>query len=85
MLDKNAAQRIVEMLQEIQSRLDAISDICQGHAGEDDRESYAATVEFVTGYLHQDVMHPVLVDYPELAPDNWKRDGRGQWIRKAGN
>lgn len=85
MLEKNAAKQVVSLLQEIQARLDSISAIYNDHGGEEDRDSYSATSEFVTGYLHQDVMHPLLVDYPDLAPANWKRNGNGQWTRISGN
>ncbi len=85
MLKKDAAAKVVELVQEIQSRLDTVSQIYRDYGGDEDRESYLTTAEFVTGYLHQDVMHPILGDHPELAPDNWKKDGSGQWVRQAGN
>lgn len=85
MLSKDAATKVVELVQEIQSRLDAVSNIYRDHGGEEDRESYLTTAEFVTGYLHQDVMHPILVDYPDLAPANWKKSSSGQWLRQTGN
>lgn len=85
MLKKDAAGKVVELVQEIQLRLDAISQIYREHGGEEDFESYQTTAEFVTGYLQQDVMHPILLEYPKLAPDNWRKSPNGQWLRKPGN
>ncbi|MDH5412171.1 MAG: hypothetical protein OEZ03_11815 [Alphaproteobacteria bacterium] len=85
MLTKDAAAQVVELVQEIQSRLDTISHFYRDHGAEDDLESYQTTAEFVTGYLHQDIMHPILLAYPEFAPDNWRKSPNGQWMRKPRN
>lgn len=85
MLKKDAAGKVVELVQEIQSRLDAISQIYREHGGEEDHESYQTTAEFVTGYLQQDVMHPILLEFPDFAPDNWRKSPNGQWLRKPSN
>lgn len=83
MLEKIAAAQVVELVEEIQSRLDAISAIFRECGEEDELASYVATAEFVAGYLHQDVVHPILEDYSELAPENWTRSAMGQWVREV--
>ena len=85
MLKKEVANEVVDLVQEIQSRLDTVMQIYRDHGGEEEQASYLTMAEFVTGYLHQDVMHPILLEYPELAPDNWKKDDNGQWIRQPSN
>lgn len=83
MLEKMAAAQVVGLVEEIQSRLDAISGIFRESGEEEELVSYMATAEFVAGYLHQDVVHPILEDYPELAPENWTRSAIGQWVREV--
>ena len=85
MLKKDAAKEIVALVEEIQSQLDAVSKIYHAHGSEEDQESYRTTAEFLTGYLHQDIVHPILMDHPDLAPDNWKFIEGGQWVKQAGN
>lgn len=85
MRKKEAAAKIVELVQEIQLRLDAVSQIYHDHGGDEEYASYLSTSELITGYLHQDVMHPILVDHPDLAPGNWTKSDGGQWWRQSGN
>jgi hypothetical protein len=83
MLEKTAAAEVVGLIEEIQLRLDSISKIFSESGEEEDLASHITTAEFVAGYLHQDVVHPILEDYPELAPKNWARSGIGQWVRES--
>jgi hypothetical protein len=83
MLEKTAAAQVVGLVEEIQSRLDSISHIFRESGEEEEQASYMPTAEFVAGYLHQDVVQPILADYPELAPENWARTGTGQWVREV--
>lgn len=85
MLKKDAAKEVVALVEGIQSQLDAVSNIYRAHGSEEDQESYRTTVEFLTGYLHQDIVHPILLDHPDLAPDNWSFGDDGQWVKQAGN
>lgn len=71
MINRDAAEKIIELMKSISSELREASKIVEKNSDDDDQETYAATIEFVIGYLQQDVMRPIIEDYPDLAPKGW--------------
>lgn len=71
MLNREAAESIMELMKNISSKLREANSIIEDNSDDDDHETYLATIEFIVGYLQQDVMRPIIEDYPDLAPDDW--------------
>lgn len=71
MVNREAAEKIIKLMKNISSELREASSIVEKNADDDDLETYVATIEFVVGYIQQDVMLPIIEDYPDLAPDGW--------------
>lgn len=71
MLNREAVENIMELMNNISSELREASSIIEDNSDDDDYETYLATIEYIVGYLQQDVMRPIIDDYPDLAPDNW--------------
>ncbi len=71
MLNREAAENIMELMSSISSKLREASSIIEDNSDDDDYETYLSTIEYVVGYLQQDVMRPIIEDYPDLAPDDW--------------
>jgi len=72
MMEREASEKIVDLMHEVGKQLDSAAGIIKGSGGEEEHKTYLATIEFVLGYLRQDVMQPIFVDYPDLAPEDWE-------------
>ena len=72
MINRDEAEKLVALMGEIGTNLEnaakIVKDATNGEG--DEHATYLATIEFVTGYLKQDVMQPIFIDYPDLAPDD---------------
>lgn len=71
MMNREAAEKIIALMKNISAELREASIIIEKNSDDDDHETYLSTIEFVIGYLQQDVMRPVIDDYPDIAPDGW--------------
>jgi len=71
MLERDASEKLAGLMQEIGAQLESAADIIKDSGDDEVHETYLATIEFVLGYLRQDVMQPIYTDYPDLAPDDW--------------
>ncbi len=72
MMERDASEKLVGLMQEIGTKLESAAGIIDDSGGEEEHKTYLATIEFVLGYLRQDVMQPIFTDYPDLAPDDWE-------------
>lgn len=72
MMERDASKKLVGLMQEIGTKLDSAAGIIKKSGEEEEHQTYLATIEFVLGYLRQDVMQPIFTDYPDLAPDDWE-------------
>lgn len=71
MMNREAAEKLIALMGEVSKRLESASSIVKDNSDEDEYETYLSTIEYVVGYLQQDVMEPIISDYPDLAPDDW--------------
>jgi len=71
MMNRQAAEKLMALMGEVSKRLESASTIIKDNSDEDEYETYLSTIEFVVGYLQQDVMEPIIASYPDLAPDDW--------------
>ncbi len=71
MMKRKAAEKLMSLMGEVSARLDSASELIKDNSDEDEYETYLSTIEYVTGYLQQDVMEPIIATYPDLAPDDW--------------
>ena len=71
MMKRNAAEKVIELMGEVRSRLESACDVIRDSSDEDEYETYLSTIEYVVGYLQQDVMEPIIASYPDLAPEDW--------------
>lgn len=72
MMNRDAAEKLVALMTEIGTRLESASSLIKDSSDEDEYETYLSTIEYVIGYLQQDVVDPVIANYPDLAPDDGK-------------
>lgn len=72
MMEREASEQVIALMNEIGKKLDSAAGIIKGSGEEEEHMTYLATIEFVVGYLRQDVMQPIFVDYPDLTPDDWE-------------
>lgn len=72
MLERDASKKLAGLMQEIGAQLESAAGIIKESGDGEVHETYLATIEFVLGYLRQDVMQPIFTDYPDLAPDDWE-------------
>jgi len=72
MMNRNASEKIIKLMEEVAERLHSAAGLIEQNSDEDEHETYLATIEYVLGYLRQDVMKPVIDNYPDLAPDDWE-------------
>lgn len=72
MMERDASQKLAGLMQDIGTQLETAADLIRDSGDEEEHKTYLATIEFVLGYLRQDVMQPIFTDYPDLAPDDWE-------------
>jgi len=72
MLERDASEKVAGLMQEIGAQLESAAMIIKKSGDDEAHETYLATIDFVLGYLRQDVMQPIFTDYPDLAPDDWE-------------
>jgi len=72
MLERDASEKVAGLMQEIGAQLESAAKIIKTSGDDEAHETYLATIDFVLGYLRQDVMQPIFTDYPDLAPDDWE-------------
>lgn len=72
MMNRDAAEKLVALITEIGTRLESVSSLIKDSSDEDEYETYLSTIEYVIGYLQQDVVDPIIANYPDLAPDDGK-------------
>lgn len=72
MMNREAAEKLITLMGEVSKRLESASGIIKDNSDEDEYETYLSTIEYVVGYLQQDVMEPIFANYPDLAPDDWR-------------
>lgn len=72
MMERDTSEKIARLMQEVGEQLETAAAIIRDSGDEEAHKTYLATIEFVLGYLRQDVMQPVFTDYPDLAPDDWE-------------
>ena len=71
-MEREASEKVVDLMNEVGKKLDSAAGIIKGSGEEEEHKTYLATIEFVLGYLRQDVMQPIFIDYPDLTPDDWE-------------
>ena len=71
MINREAAEKLIALMGDVSRRLESAAGIIKEHSDEDEYGTYLSTIEYVVGYLQQDVMQPIIADYPDLAPDDW--------------
>ncbi len=72
MMERDASEKLAGLMQNIGAQLESAADIIRDSGDKEEHKTYLATIEFVLGYLKQDVMQPIFTDYPDLAPDDWE-------------
>lgn len=72
MLERDASEKLAGLMQEIGAQLESAAKIVKKSGDDEVHKTYLATIDFVLGYLRQDVMQPIYTDYPDLAPDDWE-------------
>jgi len=72
MLERDASEKLAGLMQEIGAQLESAAGIIKESGDDEMHKTYLATIDFVLGYLRQDVMQPIFTEYPDLAPDDWE-------------
>ncbi len=72
MMERDASEKLAGLMQEIGTQLESAAGIIKDSGDKEEHRTYLATIEFVLGYLRQDVLQPIFIDYPDLAPDDWE-------------
>ena len=72
MMDRDASEKLCVLVQEIGTQLESAAGIIKDSGDAQEHRTYLSTIEFVLGYLRQDVLQPIFTDYPDLAPDDWE-------------
>jgi len=72
MLDRNASEKLAGLMQEIGAQLESAAGLIMESGDDEVHKTYLATIDFLLGYLRQDVMQPIFTDYPDLAPEGWE-------------
>lgn len=74
MMERDASKKIIDLMGKVEKQLESAAGVIKKSGDKEDHKTYLATIEFLLGYLRQDVMQPIFTDYPDLAPDGWEHD-----------
>lgn len=74
MLERDASQKVIDLMGKVEKQLESAAGVIKKSGDKEDHKTYLATIEFLLGYLRQDVMQPIFTDYPDLTPDDWEHD-----------
>jgi hypothetical protein len=71
---RELAQQIVAIMRKVTMEMDASISLVQGECSEEEFVEYRRAAGRVMGYVFADIVRPIFQEYPELVPEEMKKE-----------